>query len=329
MKKLNFEVIATTYYKDKNVNLPVGRIVNIENYPEIIVDIDTYSFNGREILFISDYAEKEPFDYIYERVLQYSSCPKVVYFGDNQDFISKIGANLFNPFQFELLKNFNFYPNKPCSRFVSSVPVVFAVGIYESYEVDQITLVLKHSLEELGLKVVTYSNSNDMRIFGALPYSPSFMSATTGPFQQINELNEWFRYIDSTLEPDIVLCSIPHGPTFMQECLKSNKGVYLDLIKNILQPNFLITVLYDLSLDSSHFEVQKNQLESMLSIKSNKYYFSNSMFTGIPNNGSTMYPLYINEEIVKVNSCNFDEREIFTIDKSRVVAHELYQMFAK
>lgn len=325
LKKMNFNIKATSDSYSKYINMKTSKIVNRDDSDDLVIDIDKYNFTGQELVFVSAFSEPEQYDYLIKYIIKSEKCNKIIYFGSSTDLLSEIDKRQFKFDQKDFYENFDFNYSWSNTRFSPSVPVVYIVGIYENFEIDEIAILLKKSLEDSGLKVVVFSNTEDLKFFGSSTYSPKFMSNEYGADYQINELNEWFKYIDSIIEPDIIICAIPHGPDFMNNNIFTSKGVYLDIIKNILQPNYLITVLYDLSLDYENYNIQKMQLESFLSMKSNKCYLSNATFAGIPNNGASSNPIYIKSEYINNIYYKINDENKIEFDK---LALEINQLFS-
>ncbi len=297
LKKYGYDVVACSFIGSSYVGFNVGTLVNNCDYEDSILDIFKYEFKINDVLLISEvidtYINTQTFEMLLDRVLKLTK--NIIYYGSNDKVMLLLKKNnsIVNESKtIKYTRSFIHHLDQPNMRFKTIVPTIFVMGFYDNYERDIIGLLIKKHIESYDYKVLCYTSSKDSQFFNSFTYSPSFMKSTTSPSDQVNELNDWFYFLDEIIQPDINICVIPNGLYYMDKNYDSSKGIYLDMIKNLLNPNYLIFILSDIIMNEKSIIRQLSQIESHIGISVDCMHESNAVFSGVTSHMYNKKPMY-------------------------------------
>jgi peptide maturation system protein (TIGR04066 family) len=129
------------------------------------------------------------------------------------------------------------------NKFISMVPVIFVGGIVDICDNRDITLKIKDEFETQGFRCLAITNEAESNFVGCYQFPKKFMSDEINPISQIISLNNLVFELDFRIKPDVIIIKLPNGIMQISNSMHNGFGIYADMIKKVLSPDYFICTI--------------------------------------------------------------------------------------
>lgn len=122
----------------------------------------------------------------------------------------------------------------------TQIPVIIVGGMFETYELSCIPLLLKKSLDEKGYNAAILSNDPTTTLVGTVPFPEEFVNSSRSIEYRIMLLNQYIKRMCSYHKPDVIIIQIPDGVMRFSDKFPNSFGSYAYMISESVSSDYMI-----------------------------------------------------------------------------------------